>query len=59
MIWKEIFYLKNKVQKCVVTKTEGADVDTTAADAGHTAKSEVEEWLRNQARQKGANAVHA
>lgn len=54
-----MFYLKNKVEKCVVTKTEGADVDTTAADAGHTAKSEVEEWLRNQGRQKGANVVHA
>lgn len=50
---------KDEAGKRVVTQTEGADVDTTAADTRHAAKSEVEERLRRQGRQHGANAVHA
>lgn len=30
---------------CAVTQTEGADVDTAAADAGHAANGEEEEGL--------------
>lgn len=44
---------------CVVTQTEGADVDTAAADAGHAANSEEEEGLGEDGRHEAAHGVHA
>lgn len=44
---------------CVVTQTEGADVDAAAADARHAANSEEEERLRKDGRHKATHSVHA
>lgn len=46
-------------EACAVTQTEGADVDTAAADAGHAANGEEEEGLGEDGRHQAARRVHA